>query len=457
MRDGEAGAFVGAGLSRAAGFVDWKGLLQEFADDLNLDLQVEQDLTLVAQYHLNREPARSRERLHRKLVSELSDAVSSPAHDALASLPLDVIWTSNYDSLVEDALRRAGRNVRVKNSSFTLRERGAKADATVFKLHGDLTDPSTIVLTRDDYREYPRRFPGFRERLKNDLSERTLLFLGFSFEDPHLELILNELRLDFGEAMREHFVIFRREPLGRRGRRRGYERNRQELKIEDLQSYGVRTLLVDSYEEIPGLLRDLEIQFRRSRVFVSGAADDFGPMGQEALENTARDLGKWLIANDYDIVSGFGKGIGPHLISGALEELYSDVSPNLERRLILRPFPYGANRRDLYTKYRRDMLSTAGFAIFLCGNKRSADGHLVFSEGMREEFRIAIEFGAVPLPIASTGWVAEELWPEVKANWAEHMSTGTRRRDFNVLRRETAGRDEVLAALGRLMSANRWT
>jgi hypothetical protein len=456
LRQGEAAAFVGAGLSRGAGFVDWKELLQEFAGDLKLDLEIEQDLTLVAQYHLNREPARSRERLHAKLVEEFSKAASSSAHDALARLPIDLVWTSNYDSLVEDAFTAAGRTVRVKNSSAKLLEASSRAGATIFKLHGDLADPRTIVITRDDYRTYTRKFPGFRDRLRSDLSERTFLFLGFSFTDPHLDLILNELRLAFGDSHREHFVVMRKESMGRRGTKRyGYAANRQRLKIEDLATFGIRTLLVDDFDEIPALLRDLERQFRRTRVFVSGAADDFEPRGQQWLEEVAMALGRRLIADGYDIISGFGKGVGPHLLSGALEQLYSEGVTNIDRRLLLKPFPYGVARRDLYSRYRQDLLATAGFAVFIAGNKTASDGSIVVSDGVEEEFRIAVENGAVPLPLASTGWVAHQLWPRVKDEWGDHMAATASKRDFNVLNRSTATVPQTIDALARLMAANR--
>ena len=458
LREGEAAAFVGAGLSRGAGFVDWKGLLQEFAADLNLDLEIEHDLTLVAQYHLNREPAKSRDRLHAKLVAEFARASSSPAHDALARLPLDLVWTSNYDSLVEDSFRAGGRKVRVKNSAAKLLEAGPRPETTVFKLHGDLGDPETIVITRDDYRNYTRRFPGFRDRLRSDLSERTFLFLGFSFTDPHLDLILSELRLAFGEAHREHFVVMRKEPMGRRGTKRyGYARNRQELKIEDLSTFGIRTLLVDEFDEVPELLKDLDMQLRRTRVFVSGAADDFDPRGRAWLETAAVELGRRLIVEGYDIISGFGKGIGPHVLSGALEQLYKDGVANIDRRLILKPFPFASNRRDLYMKYRKDLLGTAGFAIFLSGNKLTAGGEVILSDGVEEEFRLAVANRAIPLPVASTGWVADQLWSEVKGAWAELMASGTRKRDFNTLKRPAATQTEVLDALVRLMAANRNT
>ncbi|MFB8386911.1 SIR2 family protein [Microbacterium sp. NPDC055910] len=437
--------------------MDWKGLLEEFASDLKLDLDVEQDLTVVAQYHLNREPARSRLRLHAKLVEEFSKSGTSAAHDALAKLPIDLVWTSNYDTLVEDSFRAAGRTVRVKNSSAKLIEAGSKAATTVFKLHGDLEDPKTIVITRDDYRTYTRNFPGFRDRLRADLSERTFLFLGFSFTDPHLDLILNELRLAFGDSKREHFVVMRREPLGRRGTKRyGYARNRQMLKVEDLATFGIRTLLVDAFDEVPSLLLDLDRQLRRTRVFISGAADDFEPRGQRWLEGAARELGRQLIADGYDIISGFGKGIGPHLLSGALEQLYSEGATNIDRRLILKPFPYSSPRRDLYTKYRTDLLASAGFAIFIAGNKVASDGSTtVPSDGVHEEFRLALEGGAIPLPIGSTGWVAEELWPQVKGDWQSLMSATASKRDFNILNRRSTTVPEILEALARLMTANR--
>ena len=457
LRDGEAAAFVGAGLSRGAGFVDWKALLQEFAGDLHLDLEVEHDLTLVAQYHLNREPARSRERLHAKLVDEFSRGVAlSPAHEALAKLPLDLVWTSNYDSLVEEAFRTLGRRVRVKKSSKSFVEAGAKAETTVFKLHGDLTDPNTVVITRDDYRNYARRYPGFRDRLRSDLSERTFLFLGFSFSDPHLDLVLNELRLSFEEDQRQHFVVMRKEPMGRRRTKRyGYARNRQELKIEDLSTFGIRTLLVDEFEEVALLLRDLDRQFRRTRVFVSGAADEFDPRGRAWLDDAAAALGRRLIAGGYDIISGFGKGIGPQLLSGALEQLYTDGVSSIDRRLILKPFPYGSGRRDLVTKYREDLLATAGFVVFLAGNKTSADGEIVMSDGVEEEFRLAVANGAVPLPIGNTGWMAEQLWLQVKGDWKKYMAPGTKKRDFNILNRPAATVSDVLDALERLIAANR--
>lgn len=48
-----AALFAGAGFSKEAGFVDWKGLLRGIADEMNLNIDKEDDLISVAQYYVN--------------------------------------------------------------------------------------------------------------------------------------------------------------------------------------------------------------------------------------------------------------------------------------------------------------------------------------------------------------------------------------------------------------------
>ena len=456
IRAGESAVFVGAGLSRSAGYVDWKGLLKEFAKDLKLDLDIETDLTLVAQYHLNRE-RQNRTRLHNKLVAEFGKKVDpSRAHELLAQLPINLFWTSNYDHLVETALEDAGRRCRVFKSSKA-RTYTSPADDLVFKLHGDLDDPSTIVITRDDYANYVKTYPHFRERLRLDLAEKTFLFLGFSFTDPHLDFILNELRSTYGENQRNHYVIMGKEQRHRRtDKAYRYALNKQRLRIEDLENFGIKTLLVDDFDEVPRLLEDLLIGYRRRQVFVSDAADDFDPRGKDWLETVASGLGKRLIEEGFNLVSGFGKGVGPYVLTGALEELYREAGTNIDRRLLLRPFPYARPNPERYTKYRESMLSAVGFAVFLAGNKFDPEtGGIVSSPGVEEEFRIASANGAIPIPIGSSGHMAAELWGRVKADPAAFGLEGAPKSALKRLSRSNVSAEDAVEAVVTILLALR--
>ena len=82
---GDIAIFAGAGLSRSAGYVDWRALLKDIATDLKLDIDRETDLIAIAQYHLNEK--RSRARLNQSIVEELAgSATPTSSHRILAHL-----------------------------------------------------------------------------------------------------------------------------------------------------------------------------------------------------------------------------------------------------------------------------------------------------------------------------------------------------------------------------------
>ena len=59
MQEGYAAIFAGAGLSRASGFVNWKELLRDIAEEISLDVDRETDLVEVAQFYCNESGGRS--------------------------------------------------------------------------------------------------------------------------------------------------------------------------------------------------------------------------------------------------------------------------------------------------------------------------------------------------------------------------------------------------------------
>lgn len=66
------------------------------------------------------------------------------------------------------------------------------------------------------------------------------------------------------------------------------------------------------------------------------------------------------------------------------------------------------------------MISLAGIAIFVFGNKLDDKRNLVPANGVQREFQIAIENGLVPIPVGATGYVSEQLWNEVLSEPAKY-------------------------------------
>ena len=418
LNENNAAVFAGAGLSKAAGYVDWPGLLSEVAQGLGLDAGKETDLVALAQYHLNSN-ATNRHQLSQLLIDEFSD-LKDPTenHKILARLPISTFWTTNYDRLIERALEAGGKRVDAKYTKEQLATTRRGRDAVIYKMHGDIEHPDKAVLSKDDYERYHQTHGPFITALSGDLVEKTFLFLGFSFTDPNLDFIMSRIRATFTSHQRQHYCVARK-----RTRTKGekeadfqYALTKQNLVTQDLLRFNIRTIFVEEFSQITALLKTLEDRYRRRTVFISGSAADYGPWGQVATEEFVAKLSRGLIDKDLRITSGFGLGIGGAVVTGAVQQIYSTRQRSVDEQLVLRPFPIGitdeTERQKTFTRYREELISQAGIAVFIMGNKTAGSG-IVKADGMRSEFELAKNRGLYLIPIGASGSISADLWGEV--------------------------------------------
>lgn len=437
--NGEAAIFAGAGLSVGAGFVDWRELLKDIAEEIELEVDKENDLISLTQFHVNEKGGRGR--INQKIIDEFKEkAEASDNHRILARLPIRTYWTTNYDSLIEDTLEEASKRVDTKHMVSQLPDTTYKRDAVVYKMHGDAKHPAQAVITKDDYERYHRKNEAFVTTLSSDLVSKTFLFLGFSFTDPNLDYILSRVRLFLDGNSRPHYCIIKRVSRSDKNSTEkadfDYNTRRQQLLISDLRRFQIEAILVDDYTEITALLREIENRFKRNTVFISGSAADYSPCPERDSLDFIHGLTKKLIEEKYAVVNGFGLGVGSAVINGALEAIYNSSRKLNEEQLIMRPFPQTKTGRkelpELWQEYRERMISFAGIAIFLFGNKIVPDTEktkddakatkVVLADGVRKEFDIALRQGVIPIPIGITGSVAEELWKEVEQKFDDLYS-----------------------------------
>ena len=421
LEDGTAALFAGAGLSKPAAYVDWKALLADVIEELKLHPDTE-NLVAAAQYHVNERGSRGH--LNQKLIAEFTrDASPTENHRYIAQLPIETIWTTNYDELIEDALKSEYKSVDIKHRQSQLATTKPGRQVTLFKMHGDISAPEEAVLVKEDYELYDEHRRLFSYQLQGDLVSKTFLFVGFSFTDPNVDYLLSRIRGLMGQNVRSHYCLMKRvEKEGKGAKAEAeyqYTKRRQELFVGDLKRYGIQTVLLDSYRQVTEILALLHKLVHRKNVFVSGSADDFGPLGKERLETLCRALGHTLIDRGKNLTSGFGSGVGGLVTLGAMEATYKRVAGRVENRLTLRPFPQAAadptERAELWRRYREEMLVRAGAAIFVAGNKL-VNGELQVAEGCLEEFEIARRLKRVIIPIGCSGHASAQIWEEVSNN-----------------------------------------
>lgn len=427
INNGDAAIFAGAGLSTSLGFVNWKGLLKDLADELNLNIEKEHDLLSIAQYHFNKF---KRGKINNKIKNEFTTLKQgSENHKILSQIGIDTFWTTNYDQLIERTLEADGKTVERKLRNEDFASNIKKKDAIIYKMHGDKDSPDEAVLIKDDYETYNDKKELFSTALRGDLLSKTFLFIGFSFDDPNLDYILGRIKILLKDNTPIHYCFFKEisekdfntpdKTAEENKEDYLYAKIKQELKIGDLIRYGIHAIMIEEYSDITEILKELEKRIKRKNIFISGAAHDYSPYTETEAKDLIHSLSYKLAEKEYKIVSGYGLGIGSIVINGALDYKLNSNYKNLDDLLILRPFPQMQSGSktipEIWTDYRNDMLTKAGIAIFVFGNKL-VDGSVVNSDGMEEEFDICLKRFVIPIPIGSTGSVSKALWDKVMNN-----------------------------------------
>ncbi|MCI5941180.1 MAG: SIR2 family protein [Ligilactobacillus animalis] len=420
IQEGNAAIFAGAGASVDAGFVNWKELVKPFSEDIQLDIEKEHDLVGVTQYYINSNLG-NRGAINQEIVTNFS---STDAHtdvmDLLTKLPISTYWTTNYDKVIENGLRMNNRRGDIKRKIEDLSINVSDSDAVVYKMHGDVDSPQNAVISKDDYERYNDKNSLFVTALRGDLVSKTFLFIGFSFEDPNLESILGKINVLLGENKRTHYCIQKQvsEEDYEDNEKYNYAKIKQELKIQDLKRYGIETVLVEDYKNVPSLIAKIEEEYLKNTIFISGSISRYDNMWtKERVNEFCYKLANNLVKKNYKIISGFGLGVGSSIINGALDEIYKTKYRHVDEHLSLFPFPQSdngeKNLKQRWTENREQMISEAGVCIFIFGNKVE-NNECVKASGMMEEFEIAKNKGKIVIPIGSTGYTTQDIFEEMK-------------------------------------------
>ena len=222
IRDGRCVIFAGAGTSVDAKLPGWvellRGMIDKVVDDGIIDGREQNELEYLLEtgdFMVVAAFCRDRLGLYdfaQYLQERLLDSNrNSRTHRILADIPFRAAITTNFDSFLENTFDRA--QVILPEMMERMGAAGAESVINnrsifpVIKMHGSANDVDSIVLTRGDFRKILFAKPKYHDFLRHIFIDSTVLFYGYSFKDPNVDFILQELMSDYGGNSRPHYAI----------------------------------------------------------------------------------------------------------------------------------------------------------------------------------------------------------------------------------------------------------
>jgi hypothetical protein len=193
--------FIGSGLSARFGFPTWDGLIDLIASELGWDPKVfglSGNYLQLAEYYVGSKgsigPLRSR--LDKLFFATDDQILNSRAHEKLVQLDFPLIYTTNYEDVIERAFRlhepKYHKEVKVIANIDDLQQLTPDA-SQVIKFHGTFDDDESLVLTESSYFDRLEFESPLDIKLRADMLGRSLLFIGYSFSDINIRLMLYKL------------------------------------------------------------------------------------------------------------------------------------------------------------------------------------------------------------------------------------------------------------------------
>lgn len=144
--------------------------------------------------------------VHNELKIEMLDEIK-----ALKTIRKNIssIITTNYDNLVEQVFQFSPL---VGNKILLSNPYGA-----VYKVHGSIEDPSTIIITEADYAKFGTKYELIRAQLLSLFMHNPIIFLGYSLTDKNIKNLLHTIfsyvdsNSEEAEKIRDNFLVVDRD------------------------------------------------------------------------------------------------------------------------------------------------------------------------------------------------------------------------------------------------------
>lgn len=194
--------FAGSGISSDSGVPSWYDLISELRNEINIPKN-ENDFLRIAQMYYN-------ERQQKEFTDKIRESLKhkkiryNELHEMIFELNPEHIITTNFDDLLEQVIKAKAYPFSVikKDSEFPY----GRNTKLLLKFHGDL-DEGNFVIKEDDYLEYSANHPLLESFIKGVFANKIVLFIGYSFSDIDLKIILQNVRNILGGDFQSAYLL----------------------------------------------------------------------------------------------------------------------------------------------------------------------------------------------------------------------------------------------------------
>lgn len=396
LNNNELALFVAAGISASAGYPSWFRLLEPCAKELGLKLETDTNLYMVAQYYVNTYGKNELIHIFEREINRINR--NSNYLNAVLDLNFREIWTTNYDTAVEDNLKRRNIIPKVIHNDADL-NKFTDGGVHLYKMNGDITNPEKMIISKDDLDHYHSTHELMLTFLRRELASKSFLFLGYSFTDTLILDALSSIKSCLGDSSNIHYTIMKNE-----------HSLYFDYFIDDLwKRYNIRTLLVEDYSQISNILKKIKHKSKERKIFISGSFDILTYEEDNFADELCKNLVNYLYDNNFVICTGMGRKVGNYLSGHAFEYLANNDVHDIEKKLMMRPFFERMNATKK-SHHREKMIEECSSVIFIFGKSQTLDGSVKISEGVIEEYNIAMGKGKNIIPIPTTNYAAKHIF-----------------------------------------------
>lgn len=191
--------FIGAGFSKRFGLPTWSELIDLLAKELGWDPRVFKlngDFLQLCEYFVEVRckgkvgPLRSL--LDKKFSMSNEKIKASKSHMLLPKLDFSIIYTTNFDNLIEKAYALSKKPCHVITNSSDIAD-SEHSCPQIVKFHGTFENDESLVLTQSHYFKRLDFEHALDIKLRADILGKSLLFIGYSLQDINVRYLLYKL------------------------------------------------------------------------------------------------------------------------------------------------------------------------------------------------------------------------------------------------------------------------